>query len=268
MVYCRACQLGQLAPLPSEQTLAELYGAREYYEGTDQVGYAEYLANASHFRRTFGTKLRWLLQSGPVETLGEIGCGPGYLLEAARDLGIRSAVGVDRNPWAVEQACRQGLDVRLGSVEALPSDRRFDAIAMLDLLEHIPDPTAFLRAVRARLTPGGRLLIMVPNIRSFLARVSGRRWVSFKIPEHVVYYSRRSIHLMLTRAGLRTTAIRPAYQHVTVAFALDRLSRLAPTMSAYVQAPLRALGLDQQVVPVTNGSIDVLATVQADSERR
>jgi len=266
-MYCRQCQLGQLAPLPTEQQLAELYGAREYYEGTDQVGYAEYLANAPHLRQTFGAKLRWLLRSGPVDTLAEIGCGPGYLLESARALGVRDAVGVDRNPWAVEEAQRQGLDVRLGSVEALPADRRFDAIAMLDLLEHITDPAPFLRAVRERLTPGGRLLIMVPNIRSLLARISGRRWVSFKIPEHVVYYSRRSIQLALTRAGLQATAIRAAHQHVPLAFTLDRLSRLAPRLSACVRTPLRALGLEQRVIPVTNGSIDVLATARADPDR-
>lgn len=265
-MYCSRCQLGQLAPLPSEQELAQLYGAREYYEGTDQVGYAEYLVNAPLLRRTFGAKLRWLLRSGRVETLAEIGCGPGYLLETARDLGIRNAVGVDRNPWAVEEACRHGLDVRLGSVEALPAERRFDAIAMLDLLEHIADPAPFLRAVRDRLRPGGRLLIMVPNIRSLLARISHRRWVSFKIPEHVVYYSRRSISLALTRSGLQATAIRSATQHVTVAFTLDRLGRLAPTVGACVRAPIRALGLDQHVVPVSNGSIDVLATVRSDPE--
>jgi SAM-dependent methyltransferase len=261
--YCSRCRLGQLAPLPTDTELAALYGTRDYYECSDLVGYAGYVEAAPQLRRTFAAKLAWLRRSGPIASLAEIGCGPGYLLEVARDLGIRDLAGVDRNPWAVEQARAQGLDVRRGSVEVLPAAGRYDAIVMLDLLEHVPAPIPFLRAVRAHLHPHGRLLIMVPNIRSLLARVSGPRWVSVKIPEHVLYYTRRSMRLTLDRAGLETTAMRAATQHVSLAFLLDRLGRLAPRASACARAPIRLLGLEHRVLPVTNGSLDVLARARA-----
>jgi 2-polyprenyl-3-methyl-5-hydroxy-6-metoxy-1,4-benzoquinol methylase len=261
-MYCAACALGQLAPLPTDAELATLYDSPGYYEGDDTVGYAGYAADAPQLRRTFASKLAWLARSGPLDALAEIGCGPGYLLQVAREAGIRELVGVDHNPWAVEQVRAAGIAAHRGSVEALPAGRRYDAIAMLDLLEHVPAPVPFLREVATRLKPGGRLLVMTPNIRSLLARLSGRRWVSFKVPEHVVYYSPKSIRLTLARAGFEATAIRSATQYVTVAFALDRFARLVPGARA-ISAALRPLGLERRVIPVTNGSIDVIARLAA-----
>jgi len=263
VAYCRACELAQLWPLPSAAELAALYASDAYWEGGDRVGYGDYARQAPQIRRSFRAKLAWLRRAGPVAALAEIGCGPGYLLEVARAAGVGETVGVDRSPWAVARARAAGLEVYEGSVEALPAGRSYDAVAMLDLLEHVPDPIPFLRAVADRLRPHGRLLIMVPNIRSLLARVSGRRWVSFKIPEHVVYYSPRSIRLVLARAGLEATAIRPAVQWVTAGFALERLGRLLPPLGR-LRGPLRALGLAERVLPVSNGSIDVLARVASD----
>jgi 2-polyprenyl-3-methyl-5-hydroxy-6-metoxy-1,4-benzoquinol methylase len=263
VMYCAVCALGQLAPLPTATELAALYDSPAYFEGDDAVGYAGYTADAPQLRRTFGAKLAWLARSGPLDALAEIGCGPGYLLQVAREAGVRELVGVDHNPWAVDQVRAAGIEAHRGSVEALPAGRRYDAVAMLDLLEHVPAPVPFLREVAARLKPGGRLLIMTPNIRSALARLSGRRWVSFKIPEHVVYYSPKSIRLVLARAGFEVTAVRSATQYVTVEFALDRLSHLSPYGTRALRAVLRPLGLERSVVPVTNGSIDVIARLQA-----
>ncbi len=260
-MYCAGCQLGQLWPLPSEEQLAALYGSRDYFASADRAGYADYAAQAPEMARTFRAKLDRLLRHGPVGRLLEIGCGPGYFLREAACAGIAHPVGVDVNPWAVEEARRLGLDVFLGSLDVLPRGDTFDAAVMLDALEHVVDPTAFLTSLRARLAPNGRLFVMTPNIRSLLARISGPRWVSLKVPEHVYYYSPRSLRRLLAATGFEVLSMRPTGQYVTVAFALDRLGRLAPRLGAALAAVARALGLWQAVVFVSNGSIDVVARV-------
>jgi methyltransferase family protein len=259
IVYCPACQFGQLTPLPSDGELAALYGSRQYFEGTDQVGYAAYSADAPQLARTFRAKLTELLRHGPVSDLLEIGCGPGYFLREARRAGIRNVVGIDRNPWGVQEARRNDLEAYVGSIAVLPRTRQFDAVVMLDLLEHITDPVAFLADVQARLRPRGRVFIMTPNIRSLLALISGRRWVSFKIPEHVYYYSPRSIRRLLERCGFEVVSCRGSGQYVTGAFLLDRLRRLAPGMTAGLDALARTFRVQGRVLFVTNGSIDVVA---------
>ena len=257
--YCRRCQLGQLAPLPTDDELAALYASEAYFHGGDSVGYADYVAHAPQHARSFRRQAAWLLRDGPITDLLEIGCGPGLFLAEARRLGVATAIGVDLNPWAIAAARARGIDARLGTIEAIPATTRFDAIVMLDVLEHVREPLPFLAAVRARLRPDGRLLLMTPNIRSLLARLSGRRWVSLKIPEHVRYYSPRGIRAVLGAAGFEVQALRGAGQYVTVAFFLERLRRLVPGPARLLEAVATALRAQTRVVFLTNGSIDVLA---------
>lgn len=262
VVYCRRCRLGQLEPQPTPEELDSLYTSRSYFEGTDSVGYSDYLADSEQFSLTFREKATGLLRHGPIRDLAEIGCGPGqFLLEAAR-VGIENVVGVDYNPWAIDQVRQRGLSGYVGSIEALPADAQFDAIVMLDLLEHVTDPVEFLGNVRKRLRAGGRVLIMTPNIRSLLAMVSRKKWVSFKIPEHVFYYSPRSIRLLLEGAGFEVLSIRSAGQYVTVGFVLSRLARLLPHVTTLLDRVCRSLRLTEKIVFVTNGSIDVVARLR------
>ncbi|MFI5179753.1 MAG: class I SAM-dependent methyltransferase, partial [Vicinamibacterales bacterium] len=172
---------------------------------------------------------------------------------------VEPTARVDPNPWAVEQAHARGVEAYVGSVDAIDASRRFDAIALLDVLEHVVAPLPFLAAVRARLRPDGRLLIMTPNIRSLLARLSGRRWVSLKVPEHVRYYSPRSIRALLRVAGFDVLAVRPAGQYVTIAFVLSRLERLVPGPARALRKIADALALGGRTLFLTNGSIDVIA---------
>ena len=258
LLYCPRCKLGQLSPLPTDAELQALYASEEYFAG-DGAGYADYAADDPQHARSFRARLEWLLRSGPVDDLLEIGCGPGLFLVEARRLGVPHVVGVDPNPWAVAQARARGVEAHVGSIDAIDAGPRFDAIVMLDVLEHVVAPLPFLAAVRARLRPGGRLLVMTPNIRSLLARVSGRRWVSLKPPEHVRYYSPRSVRRVLRAAGFDVLTMRAARQYVTVAFVLTRLERLVPRPGHVLRRVAAALRLSDRVVFVTNGSIDVLS---------
>jgi SAM-dependent methyltransferase len=259
LLYCARCQLGQLSPLPSDDELQALYGSATYFAGGDGIGYADYAADAPQHARSFRARLEWLLRTGPVGDLLEVGCGPGLFLQEARRLGVARAVGVDPNPWAVAQARARGVEAHVGSIEAIEAAQRFDAIVMLDVLEHVIAPLPFLAAVRARLRPDGRLLVMTPNIRSLLAHVSGRRWVSLKAPEHVRYYSPRSVRSLLRAAGFDVLTVRGAGQYVTISFVLARLERLVPRTARLLGRVADTFAISDRVVFLTNGSIDVLA---------
>lgn len=115
----------------------------------------------------------------------DIGCGTGFLLERLAQRGF-SGVGVDLSPESVEIA--QARLAELGAADRLqaqvgsayePPDGPFDLVTITDVLEHLEDPGACLRAAHDRLAPGGVVVVSTPNRRSLHG---ARRWLSKYVP--------------------------------------------------------------------------------------
>ncbi len=100
----------------------------------------------------------------------ELGSGSGALLRAMRDAGFASVSGVDVSEEQVAKAREGGIEVDQGDLtehlEGLPEP--VDAILAVDVLEHLtkPEVVRALRAARAALRPGGRLIARMPNAQS------------------------------------------------------------------------------------------------------
>jgi 2-polyprenyl-3-methyl-5-hydroxy-6-metoxy-1,4-benzoquinol methylase len=100
-------------------------------------------------------------------TVLDAGCGEGFgtvlLAETARRV-----TGIDYSPAAVAAAWTAyrapNLEFRRLDVnELLGLDLRFDVVTNFQVIEHLPDPPAFLRAVRSALRPDGVLVLTTPN---------------------------------------------------------------------------------------------------------
>lgn len=105
----------------------------------------------------------------PVGRVLDVGCGAGGTAPGLRAAGATEIVGIEIEPQVAAQA-REVLDgVVVGPVEeALEGiDGPFDTVLCLDVLEHLVDPTAVLRALRERTRPGGHLQVSVPNARHY-----------------------------------------------------------------------------------------------------
>jgi len=129
-------------------------------------------------------------------------------------------------------------------------------VTAFDAFEHVYEPLRFLDAAHARLRPGGVLAITTPDVTSLLARVSGRSWVSFKIPEHVYYWSPATIRQALA-PRFDVLEVRTAGQYATVGFLLRRALRIGPESAPWLRRPADALaGLS---VYANNGSLTAIA---------
>jgi SAM-dependent methyltransferase len=76
----------------------------------------------------------------------------------------------------------------------------YQAVVCCDVLEHLADPGAAVARFGELLAPGGVLYVTVPDAGSRLARAMGRRWWGI-VPMHLQYFSRSSMHLLLSRHG-------------------------------------------------------------------
>ena len=144
----------------------------------------------------------------------DIGCGGGLLSEPMTRLGAH-VTGVDpaaRNiPVARIHAARMGLDIdyRVTTAEALlEAEERFDAIVNMEVIEHVPDPQAFLNACARLLTPGGVMICSTINrsARSFAMAIVGAEYVMRWLPKGTHQWSKfitpDELGRMVAAAGL------------------------------------------------------------------
>lgn len=104
----------------------------------------------------------------------DVGCGAGLLCEPLARLGA-SVTGIDAAPENIAaaeiHAAQSGLaiDYRAGGVEGL--DGQFDLVTSLEVIEHVSDPTGFVRGLARVLAEGGLLVLSTPN-RTPLSRLA------------------------------------------------------------------------------------------------
>lgn len=260
---CPSCGLVQLVPTPTPETLRALYEEESYFGG-EGSGYSQYESQEAEYLATFREDVRRIAEFTPTGRILEVGCGYGYFLKAALDAGY-DAYGVDLSPSAVKFAEeRYPGRVYCGFVEEIPEiqSEKYDVIFASHLIEHVTDPAAFLHTASGLLNPGGLVVMVTPNIGSLLSRVSGSRWVSFKIPEHVSYYDHKTMTELLRRTSFDVTAIDSAYQYYALPFVTSRVRELLHPVSRLVPPFERTRLFRDRRIRVTSGSMRVIATLK------
>lgn len=206
LVRCAACGFGQPAALPA----LEDYFGRMY----DQRWSAEWIAtefSTSYKDLIFRTVLAALERRVPADgrTLLDLGAHVGRLLKLAAERGW-AAEGVELNPSTAAFAARAtGLPVHRMDARALAGEgRRYGAVTLIDVLEHIPEPVAALEAARTVLAPGGWIAVKVPHGRVQLRKEElrarlrpGYRATVADNLVHVNHFGVRSLTRGLERAG-------------------------------------------------------------------
>jgi SAM-dependent methyltransferase len=223
IVRCRTCGLVYVNPRPATEEFAALYADYHARDGGNEESWDRLMV------RVFGEAADLLCttrtMSGPVRVL-DVGCGFGGFVDLMRKRGW-DAEGLDPSRAAVDAAIRNGRHVRLGTLEALPTDvGPYDAVTMFYVLEHLPDPMRALRKAFGLLVPGGTLLIRVPHttpIVRLLAPVGLGREL-YDPPFHLYDVAPTVLQEMLRRTGfveIRTFPGRPTVP-----------SRLGPRLAA------------------------------------
>jgi SAM-dependent methyltransferase len=182
-----------------------LYTENDYFGSGQETGYADYHTQEESLRQTFRRFLGSLRQRGlAAGSLLEVGCGYGYFLDEAKPF-FRCRTGLELSERAASEARRlSGAKVYVGDVSALPVEAAgFDLIVLINVIEHVYEPRGFLSMLHRRLGVGGCMIIATPDIGSFWYKLMGRRWPSFKIPEHVAYYTRSTLESLMRETGHR-----------------------------------------------------------------
>lgn len=222
------CGLAWLDPQPLPGEIGKLY-ATYYTHGTSEehaalqsgppepVNLRRYVSTGKValakrvLRRLMPWRRFWFdtdyvyLGSGPPGRLLDVGCGAGDFLRVVREAGWQ-AEGIDFDAKAIAMARLNGVEARVGDfLSAGYPAESFDAVTMTNALETLPDPAAIFAECHRILKPGGKLVVMTPNIEAYCHYLYGPDWRGLEPPRHLYLYSATTLRRFARKAGFGHT---------------------------------------------------------------
>lgn len=199
---------------PSAEELGAYY-AQAYYQnesGNFRKAYSAEELDAINLRLTrHAAQVQTLLGKDVTGSLLDVGCGEGFVLKFFRQLNWK-VQGIDYSRAGVEQINPDMVDwVEQGDVFTLLNARitageQHELVWLGNVLEHVLDPVGLLHSLRQLVTPGGLLVVTVPNDDTPYhealhanGAIRDRFWIA--IPDHLSYFNAVTLRQTVAATG-------------------------------------------------------------------
>lgn len=199
----------ETVPQPSADVLPEYYKSEDYISHTD--------AKRNLFEKLYHLikgvalkrKLKLINQLSEQKSLLDIGCGTGDFLQTAANDGWQIN-GIEPNEHARTIANHKTNETvfdtqQLHHFEAAS----FDVITLWHVLEHLPNLEEHFAIFNNLLKKDGKLVIAVPNYKSYDAQVYKEFWAAYDVPRHLWHFSQDGMKRLGSRAQMEVLKILP-----------------------------------------------------------
>lgn len=203
---CVSCRLVFAARMPSPEEFAASYG--KY--GVRRLDWRKVLRKRIKLWPLAMLGKHRLREARPLKFL-DIGSNTGYNTEAARQLGCE-AHGLETNPGTIAMARREFPQCAFHeeTIEQLATrDLRFDVVYCSEVLEHVPEPKAFMAAIAKVCVPGGTLFLTTPDTAHFRVPADLMSWKEVIPVQHLRLYDRGNVTRLLAANGFRVDFFTP-----------------------------------------------------------
>lgn len=238
LVQCNSCSLIYVNPRIST-TLS--------FKGYQNAVDTRHHEQDSYRIRSFKTALRKINKivdlftgvEGP-STFLDVGCAGGAFPKAIKDLNFR-VIGLEPSKYLSEHARNQyELDVRAITLEEFSLDKpKFDVVSLWDVLEHLSDPKQTLVRLHSMLPKEGLLILNLPMVDTFPARVMGSRW-PFYLNVHIYYFTMKTITTLLDETGFEVKGVIRYWQTLSLGYVLNRAGiKMPKKIEDFLSIPFR-----------------------------
>ncbi len=208
---CVSCGFVFTQLFPSENEIGRYYEVQDYVSHTDtKKGIVNYIY---HYARGYmlNRKAELVKKESGISTgrLLDYGCGTGYFLNSVTNSGW-SAIGLEKSSQARSLAVSKfSLDVfDPAKIETLAKNS-FDVITLWHVMEHIENLNEMLVRFNALLKPGGKLIVAVPNCKSYDAMHYHEYWAAYDVPRHLWHFDIETVKCLMQKNGFELMKTMP-----------------------------------------------------------
>jgi len=156
------------------------------------------------YQRYFQKKIGLIKRLTGIKNLNvlDIGCGWGQFLDQLKKNRI-GYKGIDMSEEAIKICQEKNLNCEQITVKKLAEkeNNKYHVVTCFQTIEHIENPTGFLRSVKQLLKKNGIILLTTPNNDTPLRKLLGSRWSIYNTDSHFVFYNEKTIKKLLMNMG-------------------------------------------------------------------
>lgn len=210
IVSCKSCGFKFTNPRPENSVIGDYYKAEEYVSHSNTT--KGVVNKLYHSVRNYTLKQKLKLISSYVSrgTMLDYGCGTGMFLNVCKNDGWET-YGMEPDDNARKMSIEKGLDVfsDKDKVSDRIADKKFNAITLWHVLEHVTDMEATLSFFKSKLNNDGVLIIAVPNHVSYDAQYYKEFWAAYDVPRHLHHFDINSVTSLVEKAGFKFQESKP-----------------------------------------------------------
>ena len=219
VIDCKICNFIHVAPIPSEHELSKFYRELFYNQPRKKDYFSKQKSQLGWWNRLFDARLNRIETTlGRKGTILDVGCGPGFFLNRARERGW-CVLGIEPADDAVSYA-RNEMDLPVlnegvENLAAVAADHQIDVIYSHGVVEHLRQPIRFLAQCRDILNPNGLVFTSAANdfnmFQAAAVRMRGLKPWWIIPPEHINYFSVQSLLSLHTHMGFNVRDVRTSF---------------------------------------------------------
>lgn len=210
IVSCKSCGFKFTNPRPENSVIGDYYKAEEYVSHSNTT--KGVVNKLYHSVRNYTLKQKLKLISSYVSrgTMLDYGCGTGMFLSVCKNDGWET-YGMEPDDNARKMSIEKGLEVfsDKDKVSDRIADKKFNAITLWHVLEHVTDMEASLFFFKSKLNDDGVLIIAVPNHVSYDAQYYKEFWAAYDVPRHLHHFDINSMTSLVEKAGFKLQESKP-----------------------------------------------------------
>ena len=203
ILECKECGLLYTTPRPNKDEIGRYYKSEEYY--SHQENKEGFIPKVYEKVKSVNLKNKYGIATEGKEKgkALDIGCGVGDFLHTMEQHSW-DCTGVEPSEDAKVIAKKRIKGQLLSSEEQenLP-DNSFDIITMWHVLEHVDDIRWQIQQLHRLCKPGGRIIIALPNYKSYDGQYYKAEWAAYDVPRHLNHFNKETLIKIFEESGLR-----------------------------------------------------------------